>query len=210
MNGLVALSLLLSISAFIGTSPFWIKLLLPHIYSANITFHLYDERIADDLESGIIRPGSSINYHNLPELSMRIRRGGDRWVKFSIVVYSRAVIGVDESVRTGPVEFEDDMPFSAVSRLDDPSDAVIGRGVRLKSKYNYALTLPIAEGDSPGVVGTSVPLRVAVVPTIPLSEFGLPKFFGEAQLKPVIHDYDVTELKPISEVSHRTKSDTNR
>ncbi|WP_154019125.1 hypothetical protein [Halococcus agarilyticus] len=197
MNALVILSLVLSLAALTGTSPFWMKLLLKHVYNPEMRFHIYNENIANDTSTSagenIIRPGDSILYSDLPNLGIRVRKSLDEWLKYTLVIYCGEWISIDNSqfsvfqeLQVNETDF-----FSSVSRPDDTNSTIIGRDGSLTSINSLATNLPIETSNSQSMLQSPSPLRIAIVPKIPLSEFGLPEFFGEAKLKPLVYDYEV-------------------
>jgi hypothetical protein len=191
-----ALSLGISVLAFVGSSPFWLKLLTRYFYSSGMHFFIKESR--SDAEP--IEPGAIVPYERIENLGITIMNSSNKHIEYSIIIHSGLWIDVEEQSETlfEPMEVEDNSSFSSVATPEGTSFSFVATGGILPPTHEnipghsrVASSFPFTRPDSYDMPPSQYPFRIAIIPKVPLSEFGFPDFFGEAQLKPIIRDYIV-------------------
>ena len=123
-------------------------------------------------------------------------------MKYSIIIHSGLWIDIEEQRATlfDELEIENNSPFSAIEVPNGTTSSIVATNGLLSPTYeempgysSVGSPFPFSFSDGIDAPRSRHPFRVAIVPEVPLSEFGFPDFFGSAQLKPIIHNYTIVD-----------------
>jgi hypothetical protein len=192
------LSLFIGILALIGTSPFWLKLVVRYIYPSKMSIEL--SKMHPEFET--VEPGETIDYSNVSNLRLGITNGRKKRLKYGIAIYSYHRMNLDRSLSDmfGDMDTEDKTPFSAVNKPKNTRYQILARNGYVEELSSGSYDLPLSTPEESYGPESRTKFGIAIIPeislnTLSLGHYSLPDFFGNAKLKPVVNEYSIERKK---------------
>lgn len=204
MSFVTLASVIISITALLGTSPFWSRLLIHHLYKPKLSVRIpsFEKQLSDNFDESIITMAAEINdftdysvdWNDIQDdVLIKIRNYDSKSYKYEIEISINQPWNPREGfaeIYNSQVSFRGGAPLR---RIEGPSWFKLS-GRLIAGASAQVMQFPLI--PSTKKMNDDTYLEIELFPKLDMSEFGLPRFFGDTTLKPINKKYKIEYKKP--------------